>query len=99
VHSNTAKLSNISLDHITVKAGTAAHHDLESHLLHYTIQQAKMEHLPKDFFVTSMQFTQDTYRDVYPGVDPTSADLSMAGKVVIITGASGGIGGKVISDC
>ncbi|KAL7907508.1 hypothetical protein GGI35DRAFT_470707 [Trichoderma velutinum] len=56
-----------------------------------------MDHLPEDFFVTSMQFTRDTYRDVYPGVDPTSTDLSMTGKVVVITGASQGIGGRGIA--
>jgi NADP-dependent 3-hydroxy acid dehydrogenase YdfG len=34
---------------------------------------------------------------VYPSVDPTKPELSLAGKVVIITGASRGIGAKVIS--
>jgi hypothetical protein len=37
-------------------------------------------------------FTKDYYRDVYPAIDPTSPELSLAGKVTIITGASKGIG-------
>lgn len=56
-----------------------------------------MDALPVDFFVTSMQFTKRVSRDVYPAVDPTSAELSMAGKVVIITGASQGLGARVRS--
>lgn len=55
----------------------------------------KMDSLPADFFVTSMQFTKRVSREVYPSVDPSSPELSMAGKVVIITGASQGIGAKV----
>jgi hypothetical protein len=45
----------------------------------------------------SLQFTKNVYQDVYPSVDPTKPELSLAGKVVIITGASRGIGAKVIS--
>ncbi|KAK1749787.1 hypothetical protein QBC47DRAFT_395306 [Echria macrotheca] len=51
-----------------------------------------MENLPKDHFVTSMQYTRHTYQDQYPSIDPTNPELSMAGKVVIITGASRGLG-------
>jgi hypothetical protein len=54
-----------------------------------------MENLPKDYFVTSTQFTPHVYQDVYPGIDPTRPELSLAGKVVIITGASKGIGATV----
>jgi hypothetical protein len=53
------------------------------------------DNLPDDFFVTSHQFTRTAYRDVYPSIDPTSPELSQAGKVVIITGASKGIGRHV----
>ncbi|KAE8449504.1 hypothetical protein EG329_008113 [Mollisiaceae sp. DMI_Dod_QoI] len=51
-----------------------------------------LSQLPDDFFITSSQFTKTTYRDVYPGVDPTSAALSQKGKVVVITGSSQGLG-------
>ena len=53
-----------------------------------------MESLPVDYFVTSMQFTKHVSREQYPSIDPKSPELSLAGKVVIITGASKGIGAK-----
>lgn len=53
-----------------------------------------MENLPVDYFVTSAAYTPHVYRDQYPGIDPTSAALSQAGKVVIITGGSAGIGAR-----
>jgi hypothetical protein len=52
---------------------------------------------PDDYVVTSQAFTKETYRDVYPAIDPTNATLSQAGKVVIVTGASKGIGKKVLN--
>lgn len=42
--------------------------------------------------VKDLAFTKKNYRDVYPAVDPTRPDLAQDGKVVIITGASRGIG-------
>lgn len=54
-----------------------------------------MEHLPKDYWVTSAQFTPKTYQTVYPAIDPTNPKNSLAGKVAIIVGASQGIGAKV----
>ncbi|KAH6854713.1 hypothetical protein B0I37DRAFT_336765 [Chaetomium sp. MPI-CAGE-AT-0009] len=56
-----------------------------------------MENLPLDHFVTSLQFTKNVYQDVYPSIDPSKPELSLAGKVVIITGASRGIGAKGIA--
>lgn len=53
-----------------------------------------MEHLPVDHFVKAMQFTARTHRDVYAAIDPAQAALSQKGKVVIITGASQGIGAR-----
>jgi NAD(P)-dependent dehydrogenase (short-subunit alcohol dehydrogenase family) len=53
-----------------------------------------MEHLPKDHFVRTMQFTRRTHRDVYPAIDPSQASLSQKGKVVVITGASQGLGAR-----
>jgi hypothetical protein len=54
-----------------------------------------MDSLPKDFFVTSMQFTRHVYQDRYLSIDPTTPGLSLDGKVAIVTGASRGIGAKV----
>jgi hypothetical protein len=51
-----------------------------------------MDSLPDDFFVTSMQFTPTTHRDVYPAIDPQSPALSQKGKVIAITGATRGLG-------
>jgi hypothetical protein len=58
---------------------------------------ARMDSLPTDHFVKQAQFTPTTHRDVYPAIDPTNASLSQAGKVVIITGASQGLGAQVRS--
>lgn len=41
-----------------------------------------------------LQFTRTVHQDVYPSIDPTKAELSLAGKVVIVTGASRGIGAR-----
>ena len=53
-----------------------------------------MDNLPTDFFVTSSAYTPHVYRDQYPSIDPSSPALSQAGKVIIITGASDGIGAR-----
>jgi hypothetical protein len=54
-----------------------------------------MENLPPDFWVTSLQFTPKTYQTNYPAIDPTDPQNSVAGKVVIINGASKGIAATV----
>ncbi|KAF7681087.1 hypothetical protein GT037_000063 [Alternaria burnsii] len=53
---------------------------------------ADLSKLPKDFYVTSMQFTKNAHQDVYSAIDPSSPEHSLAGKVAVITGASRGIG-------
>ncbi|KAL4922110.1 hypothetical protein BDW62DRAFT_77114 [Aspergillus aurantiobrunneus] len=45
-----------------------------------------------DQFVKLSAFTTATYRDVYPAVSPTRPELSQTGKVIVITGASRGLG-------
>lgn len=43
-------------------------------------------------FTTPFQLTKSMHRDVYPAVDPSNPTLSADGKVIIITGAGGGLG-------
>lgn len=53
-----------------------------------------MENLPVDHFTTTSAYTPHVHRDTYPAIDPTAPQNSQAGKVVIITGASAGIGAR-----
>ncbi|KAL7811975.1 NAD(P)-binding protein [Trichoderma gracile] len=53
-----------------------------------------LQGLPDDYVIKSQAFTKELYRDVYPAIDPSNAALSQDGKVVIVTGASKGIGKK-----
>jgi NAD(P)-dependent dehydrogenase (short-subunit alcohol dehydrogenase family) len=53
-----------------------------------------MDTMPVDFFVTSSAFTSTVYRDQYPSIDPRNPTLSQTGKVIIVTGASDGIGAR-----
>ncbi len=55
----------------------------------------QLSQLPDDFFVAASQFTKATYRDEYPETDVTQASFSQKGKVVVITGASQGLGRQV----
>jgi NAD(P)-dependent dehydrogenase (short-subunit alcohol dehydrogenase family) len=48
--------------------------------------------LPPDFWATSGAYTPHIYRDQYSSVDPSNPNLTQEGKVVLITGASKGIG-------
>lgn len=53
-----------------------------------------MDQLPADYFVKAHAYTPHVFRDQYPSIDPTSTALSQSGKVIIITGASAGIGAQ-----
>jgi len=53
-----------------------------------------MEHLATDHFVKAQQFVPTTHRDIYSAIDPSQTSLSQKGKVVIITGASQGLGAR-----
>ncbi|CAJ2501321.1 Uu.00g041740.m01.CDS01 [Anthostomella pinea] len=53
--------------------------------------------LPKDFMVTSIQYTKHVHSDQYPSIDPSRQELNLAGKVVVITGASRGLGAKAFA--
>jgi hypothetical protein len=45
-----------------------------------------------DQFTTPFMATQTKRRDPYPAVDPSNPSNSQKGRIIIITGASGGIG-------
>lgn len=47
-----------------------------------------------NMFTTPFQLTKSMHRSVYPAVDPEIASVKAAGtgKVVVITGAAGGLG-------
>ncbi|KAI6081475.1 NAD(P)-binding protein [Hypoxylon rubiginosum] len=53
--------------------------------------------LPKDWVVTSGQFTRKAYTTVYPAIEPTKAENSLKGKTVVVTGASQGLGARGIA--
>ncbi|KAF1358372.1 NAD(P)-binding protein [Lizonia empirigonia] len=46
-------------------------------------------------FTTPFQLTKSMRREIYPAIDPKNPELSAVGKTVLITGATGGIGGEV----
>lgn len=45
-----------------------------------------------DMYTKMLNITTPYHRTVYPSVHPTNPSLSLAGKVILITGASRGIG-------
>jgi len=51
-----------------------------------------MDQLHPDFIVASRAYTPHVFRDQYSPIDPTGAAPSQFGKMVVITGASSGIG-------
>ncbi|GKT66504.1 short chain dehydrogenase reductase [Colletotrichum tofieldiae] len=55
-----------------------------------------MDSLPADHLAKSVQFTPRLHYDVYQAIEPGNPELSLAGKVVMVTGASRGIGSRGI---
>ena len=47
-----------------------------------------------DFLTRMASYTSRVYRDLYPSIDPTSTKLSQKDKVIVLTGAGSGIGGR-----
>lgn len=43
-------------------------------------------------FTTPFAITKTTHRDPYPAISPTNPSNSQSGKIIIITGASSGLG-------
>jgi hypothetical protein len=48
--------------------------------------------LDVDAELKAFSFTRKAHRDIYPAIDPHLPVHSQAGKVIIVTGASRGIG-------
>ncbi|KAL2807947.1 putative oxidoreductase [Aspergillus granulosus] len=46
----------------------------------------------RNLFAKAAAFTRKIHRDVYAAIDPTKSELSQTGKVVVITGATRGLG-------
>lgn len=53
-----------------------------------------LQSLPSNHWATTGAYTPHIYRDQYSSVDPTKPALTQSGKVVVITGASKGIGAR-----
>ena len=45
-----------------------------------------------NMFTSPFQLTKSMHRDLYPAIEPANPALSASGKVIIITGAGGGLG-------
>lgn len=51
-----------------------------------------MDYSDPNVFTLPLQLTKQVRRDVYPLLEPTQPELLAKGKIVLITGVSGGIG-------
>jgi hypothetical protein len=69
--------------------------NLYARAIHISKNMSNMEELPEDYYVTQSAFTKALFRDIYPAINPENDNISQKGKVVVITGASQGIGQKV----
>ena len=54
---------------------------------------------PADSATSNFPWMSQSHTDVYPTVDPSSTSLSLAGKVVIVTGVGEGVGRLVSTHC
>ena len=45
-----------------------------------------------NMFTSPFQLTKSMHRDIYPAIEPSNPELSAKGKVLVITGAGGGLG-------
>ena len=53
---------------------------------------AEQQPLDVNMFTSPFQLTKSMYRDIYHAVEPSNPAISAKGKVVIVTGAGGGLG-------
>lgn len=53
------------------------------------------EEMDYDAITWPVQLTEGIHRSIYPFLEPSNPALSAAGKTVLITGASGGIGSAI----
>jgi hypothetical protein len=62
-------------------------------ILHPTSKNpTTMDQLPTDAFLQQQRFTRSTHRDVYPFITPSNPVLSQHNRIIVITGASRGLG-------
>ena len=52
-----------------------------------------MASLDVDVFTKPFQLTKSMHRQLYPSLEPSNPNLKASGKVVLITGAGGTLGG------
>ena len=52
-----------------------------------------MASLDVDLFTKPFQLTKAMHRELYPSLDPSNPNLKASGKVVLITGGGGTLGG------
>lgn len=50
------------------------------------------DYSPPHGFTVNNAFTGSVYRGVYAAIEPTRPELSQKGRVILVTGASRGIG-------
>ena len=52
-----------------------------------------LETMDANAYTTPFQLTKSLRREIYPSIDPKNPQLSAEGKTILITGATGGLGG------
>ena len=52
-----------------------------------------MDSIDVNAFTTPFQLTKSMHRDIYASLEPSNPDLNASGKVVLITGGGGKLGG------
>jgi NADPH:quinone reductase-like Zn-dependent oxidoreductase len=72
-------------------------HRLSINQQHHSLHASPTVAMDTNAFTAPFQLTKTLRRGIYDTIDPKSPELSAAGKTVLITGATGGIGGVRIA--